>query len=439
MAHVSANVVQTSFAGFEDDAALGSATQIGTNNTNWTQDTGANFRVRFEVSETNGGSANNYNLVLYYNTGGGWALVTSSTPVQFATSSNVSDGTAITGAGHFGNQDANGEFDSNGTVANVSLNNQQTEMEYCLTIDSAQVADEDTIQLRAQNSGTALDSYTNSLTVTVNEPAAPITGSGGADSDDSATDGTGERTVTGSGSAASDDSVTDGTGSTPEAPTGAIEASAAVLVRRRQRLRRPPALLIAAATVVTGSGAANSSGASTDGVGERVVTGAGSAGSDDSASNGSGERGAVGSGSAGSDDSSTSGAGERAVTGSGGAVSGDSATSGGAEGVTDGTGSAVSQDAETSGTGARASVGTGAALSGGSVTEGSGSSIPAGSDAVGSGGATAGPSATDGAGAVISTARPPRGGLDEYPIRRKKSDDPEVDAIGRAFMEFLQK
>jgi len=49
------------------------------------------------------------------------------------------------------------------------LNNESTNIEYCIQIRSADVADSDTIQLRVSNAGVALTTYTQTPTITVNE------------------------------------------------------------------------------------------------------------------------------------------------------------------------------------------------------------------------------------------------------------------------------
>ena len=49
-----ANTEQIAFRGRNDDGSETTATWIAAQNTNWTQPTGTNFRVRFEVEEDGG-------------------------------------------------------------------------------------------------------------------------------------------------------------------------------------------------------------------------------------------------------------------------------------------------------------------------------------------------------------------------------------------------
>ena len=76
MTHVTANVVQQSFRGRNDDGSETAATWIAATNTNWTQAADETFRVRFVVQETAGGAASGSYVVQRNINGGGWVTVT---------------------------------------------------------------------------------------------------------------------------------------------------------------------------------------------------------------------------------------------------------------------------------------------------------------------------------------------------------------------------
>lgn len=176
MAHVSANVVQQAFRGRNDDGSETGATWTAPTNENWTQAADEVFRVRMRIEETAGGSANNGSYIPQYSVNGGaFITVNDDSPCQFALSAFVPSNTATTqqiGSGDF----VPGEVLSNTDAGNVTLENQETEMEYSLWLDSAQLADGDIIQIRATDGGDELDDYINtpSITASVEAPAEPV-------------------------------------------------------------------------------------------------------------------------------------------------------------------------------------------------------------------------------------------------------------------------
>lgn len=167
-------LTQASFRARNDDGSETGATWKFGANVNWTQAVDENFRVRFLVQETGAGTlSGTFGGQLQYNlAAAGWNNVTaSSSVVQAVASSNITDGVATTqqmGAGTF----VAGSIDEvDGNVANVSLSgDDETEVEYVLTIVSGDVTDAQTLQLRVIGLGddtTALTAYTNTPTVTV--------------------------------------------------------------------------------------------------------------------------------------------------------------------------------------------------------------------------------------------------------------------------------
>lgn len=170
MGHVSAVTNQTDFRGREDSGNEATPTWIATANTNWSQDVDVDFRCRFVFAETAGADVTITPDLEFNLNGGGWTTVGAATAIQWGTFTGATDGDATTqlvGSGTF----VAGELDSNGAYTDITLNNSESEMEYCLTIDSAQVADTDTFQLRVTDKGVALDTYTNTPTITVVEAA----------------------------------------------------------------------------------------------------------------------------------------------------------------------------------------------------------------------------------------------------------------------------
>ncbi len=163
---------QDSFRARNDDGSESAATWQAPANTNWTQAVDHNFRVRFVVQETSGFSAADKTFQLEYNhNGSGWNDATgASSVVRSWISPSVADGADTTqqvGSGTF--VTPNGGFDEvNGLAGGASLDfsgSDETEVEYCIQIRSADVSNNDTVQLRVKG----LDTYTSTPTITVKE------------------------------------------------------------------------------------------------------------------------------------------------------------------------------------------------------------------------------------------------------------------------------
>ena len=170
MTHVNPILNQNAFRGRVDSGNEATPTWIALANTDWSQNVDEDFRVRFVIQETaNSTNAATVDLLIEYSlNSGAYAAVTASTPIQFGTFTGATDNDATTqqlGAGTF----VTGRLDSNGTVTSADLQNSETEYEYCLFIDSAQVVNADTIDLRVYDGTTALDNYTQTPRITVVE------------------------------------------------------------------------------------------------------------------------------------------------------------------------------------------------------------------------------------------------------------------------------
>ncbi len=167
---------QEAFEGRDDDVGLNVDTWNGGGgpNGNWTQTTGVNFRIRYEIQETAGGAFRNQNFSLEYNHNSvGWGNAVNTTSlIQITTSSQYADGDATTqviGDGSFIAGD--GVESPSLESGSITIESESTEVEFVLVIDAAQVDDADTIQVRCLADGAGLDSYTQSPTITVDEPA----------------------------------------------------------------------------------------------------------------------------------------------------------------------------------------------------------------------------------------------------------------------------
>jgi hypothetical protein len=173
---------QVSFRGRNDDGDQATATWKALQNTNWTQAVDEIFRVRFEMQETAGcAAANVNNIQLQYNlNAAGWVSVTATSGVvQSVASPNVADAAATTdqlsaGTGTFEGDacfdEVNGVCGSSATDVSASGH---VEPEFCVQILSADVVNNDTVQLRITRGGTAFAAYDATPSVTVSE-SSPV-------------------------------------------------------------------------------------------------------------------------------------------------------------------------------------------------------------------------------------------------------------------------
>jgi hypothetical protein len=161
-------------------------------NTNWSQDVDTDFGVQFHIENFAGAGPTAYRLEYNHNAGGWNAVTTTSSVVRlFATSDfvNGADVVAylagdISPDNYLANNNAALETANTFSLGEALPYDEEFEGHFNVQIRSADVADSDTIQLRiAESDGTALDSYTQTPTITVIEGQiiAP-TGVAGAES-----------------------------------------------------------------------------------------------------------------------------------------------------------------------------------------------------------------------------------------------------------------
>ena len=146
-------------------------TWVAAENTNFTIDAGETFRLRLEADEQNAKNGAVAGTIEYNHNGGGWVQVTTSSSVLRAVpSSQFNDGAAttnlLTGSAR---AFVAGEGSEDASPANMALNNQQTEHEYALQIIPADVAQDNTIQVRL----IGMDAYTVTPTITVGTVPPP--------------------------------------------------------------------------------------------------------------------------------------------------------------------------------------------------------------------------------------------------------------------------
>jgi len=169
----SPSFTQVTFRGRNDNGSESDATWKDIQGADWAQDSGLKFRVRFRIDETNNRAWNNYSWNLYYQrNSGGYNVVTDSSPVQVTLSDYFSDGDDCIerlsgGSGTFVS-DNNGMKEATGSIVNTGSAGYLFEVEFCLLLDAAQLADNDTINLRIYNGSSAIATYTDTPVITVN-------------------------------------------------------------------------------------------------------------------------------------------------------------------------------------------------------------------------------------------------------------------------------
>lgn len=165
---------QDGFRGRLDVVGLGTDTWTHLLNANFTQTTGVIFRVRFLFSETGGTNWFKIHKLQFNLAGAGFVDVSGTTPIQWALSGQYADDaltTQLLGSGTFvagqGSEGDNLSPDS----GNIKLKSKESEIEWALVIDAAQVADAQTFTLRqVESDGTAYNNYNQTPTITIDEP-----------------------------------------------------------------------------------------------------------------------------------------------------------------------------------------------------------------------------------------------------------------------------
>jgi hypothetical protein len=174
--HVDPIIQQSSFRGRNDTQTLNSTTFTYALDTDWDQLVDDVFRVRYLIQEINGGSKNNVAFKLQYNWSGspGWNDVSGTSPLQWAASGQYADQDAtsqVLGSGSFVANEGS-ELDNITETTTSFAANEETETEWALTVDSAQVTDADTIDIRmVESDGTLLGGTYVTPQITVDKPA----------------------------------------------------------------------------------------------------------------------------------------------------------------------------------------------------------------------------------------------------------------------------
>jgi len=166
----------------DDDGTLDGSTFLAAEDTTITQDVDSNFRLRINWGESAGQNQDdNLTAQLQFRINAGtWTTVGAATEIQYASSGNETDGntsaterlgTPPTGAATY----VETEFDSNNTTTDNIPIDQYYELSFNLLIDSAQVANNDTIDFQLID-GNAVETFSTTDTVptlTVNEAVVP--------------------------------------------------------------------------------------------------------------------------------------------------------------------------------------------------------------------------------------------------------------------------
>lgn len=155
-----------------DDGSITSATFMGAQGSNQSINVDTVFRLRILAEETNGGSGGLAGHLFYsYNTAAYTELTAASTHVRETDDANSIADDSSSGATpqltYSGTYVAGRYSDDGAAATNVSMSNQYSEWEFCLTVVGTAVSNGDTIDFRLYGGSSALDSYTASPRLTV--------------------------------------------------------------------------------------------------------------------------------------------------------------------------------------------------------------------------------------------------------------------------------
>lgn len=175
MTHDVFALTQVAFRGRNDNGNETTASWKANINTNWNQPVDTKFRVRFGIQESGAGTASGTltGQLQYQLAGGGWNNVTTSSSVCRAVASGDAggpyDGTATTEQLNQSQPFKAGSISEDGLAGAVSLaGDDETELEYVLTIQSADVTNGQALELRV-NDGTTTPTWTQIPSITIQE------------------------------------------------------------------------------------------------------------------------------------------------------------------------------------------------------------------------------------------------------------------------------
>jgi len=180
---------QVGFRGRSGDTVTlnDNTTWAANQNTNWSQDVDTTFRIRLEVEEQNNKSQVIAGTIEYRLNGGSWVQVTTTSSVLKAVaSSQFNDGDATTNVLTASAKTFTaGEGTEDAIPTNVGLQNTHLEHEYALQIVGADVANNNTIEVRliginnyaVTPSITVIKSTVNNLTANNIVTGSPVLGS----------------------------------------------------------------------------------------------------------------------------------------------------------------------------------------------------------------------------------------------------------------------
>jgi hypothetical protein len=162
---------QTDYRFRNDDGSETAATWKAAANTATNQATSENFRVRFVIASDAFESGESFDIE-YNKNSGSWTTITGSTnDIQYSLSTHFADLDSTTqqvGSGTFSAGDMVEAAGGTGGIAFAG--DDETEVEFCLTLIDADVSDGDTIELRCfVRPSTAIDTYSETASLTVGE------------------------------------------------------------------------------------------------------------------------------------------------------------------------------------------------------------------------------------------------------------------------------
>ena len=174
---ITASYTQLEFRVRNDNGNETAATWVEALNTDATLNVDTNYRIRFQVCQVSGSSSSQtFNLYVSINNGA-YNAIASGQAAKYSLSSNFAQGDDTTRQLSISETlnwvtDNNGMCESSGAVLTVT-NSTYWELEYCIQIDSAYVANGDNLKFRVYRGTTALNAYTKTPSITVAEGGSP--------------------------------------------------------------------------------------------------------------------------------------------------------------------------------------------------------------------------------------------------------------------------